>query len=106
MRRGEGCCGDGSHQGRRRPDFAGGLSNAIALVQTNDAGAVVWIKREDRRDDAQKPLSVLTPTPHPGIFLAALADASVPAISEGIDVDVFRDLLSVTGGKRRGHRIR
>lgn len=94
---GEGLFFEGS-KGRRMQDLADGAANTIAVVEVDPDRAVVWTKPDDWQFDPKRPLSGLGKA-HPGGFQALSADCSVRFISAAIDPKVFRDLLTIAGGR-------
>ena len=93
---GEGRLFDGSAEGRKMKSITDGTSNSIALVQTGDAGAVIWTKPNDWQpdaDDLMKPFDAL----HPGGFMAGFCDGRVAFLGDDVDQEVFNALLTVDG---------
>jgi len=89
---------NGSPQGVKFSDVTDGTSNTIAILQVDDQHAAIWTKPDDWQYDAKHPLAGLD-GPHPGIFVAGFMDGSVRNISQEIDVEVFRAMLTVAGGE-------
>lgn len=82
----------------RIADITDGTSNTIAVVETDVASAVPWTKPSDIAIDLQNPLRNMAKH-RPGGFQAAFMDGSVRFISNAIDVNVFRALLTRAGGE-------
>jgi hypothetical protein len=70
-------------KGVRIADVTDGTSNTILLVDANDDKAVVWTKPEDLDYDAKEPMKGLGRR-YRGLFLVAMADGSVRAVSTSI----------------------
>ncbi len=79
--------------------FTDGLSNTLMVLQVNDQRATTWTKPDDWELNEQDPLAGLSKNLHPGIFLAAFCDGSVKAISEQVNVDTFKHLLTNNDGE-------
>ncbi len=76
-----------------------GTSNTAMVLQVNDQRAAIWTKPDDWELNEKKPLEGLSNSLHPGTFLVGFADCHVQGISESIDLDVFRALLTRAGGE-------
>ncbi len=74
-----------------------GSSNTVMVLQVNDDRATIWTKPDDWELNEQDPLRGLKNSLHPGIFLAGFCDGHVKAISESIDLDVLKALLTRAG---------
>jgi len=94
---GEGLFFDGS-KGRRMADLSRGAANTILVLEVDPDRAVVWTKPHDWQFDPKRPLSGLGKA-HPGAFSALFADGSVRIISATMDPKMFRDLLTIAGGR-------
>jgi type II secretory pathway pseudopilin PulG len=94
---GKGLLMDGK-QGTRLAEISDGTSNTIALLEVNDDRAVVWTRPSDWRYDPDKPRAGLGKV-RIGGFVAAMCDGSVQFISESLDIDVFKDMLTRGGGE-------
>jgi hypothetical protein len=70
-------------KGVRIADVTDGTSNTILLVDANDDKAVVWTKPEDLDYDAKEPMKGLGKR-YRDLFLVAMADGSVRAVSTSI----------------------
>lgn len=79
--------------------FRDGTSNTAMILQVNDDRAPEWTKPDDWEFNEQAPLQGLSNSLHPGIFLVGFCDGHVRAISEGIDLSVFKALLTRAGGE-------
>ncbi|MDC0935748.1 DUF1559 domain-containing protein [Pirellulales bacterium] len=88
----------GKDRGRQIREVTDGTSNTIALVQVSDDGAAIWTKPDDWKFDPENPLRDLGGL-HPGIFQAVFCDGHVRSISEAIDLDALRALMTVDGGE-------
>ncbi len=89
---------DGTPKGKGFASIRDGSSNTIMLLQVDDKHAPVWTKPDDWQYNAKQPKAGLGRL-HPGIFLAGFADAHVKSISNEIDVDVFKAMLTCAGGE-------
>jgi len=85
-------------EGRGIGDFTDGTSNTIMLVEVDDDHAVTWTKPEDWEYDAENPLRGLGHA-HPGVFNVLFCDGSVRSMSESIDLEVFKAMLTCDGGE-------
>ena len=99
-----GVAGDGyafatSGKGNGLRQFRDGTSNTIAVVQVNDEQAVPWTKPADYTPPEGNPLADWGRDLHPGGFHVAFSDGSVQYISNFIDPDLFRSLLTIAGGE-------
>ena len=94
----------GDQKGKTQPtgvsmrNITDGTSNTIMAVEASDTAAVVWTKPDDFVPDEKNPLRGLVGL-HPGGFLAALCDGSVRFISESINPEVLKALLTKDGGE-------
>ena len=79
-------------------DITDGLSNTIAVVETDAESAVPWTKPEDIEIDPKNPLQHMGDM-SPGGFNVGLGDGSVHFISNTIDLGVFNALLTRNGGE-------
>lgn len=82
----------------RLPQITDGTSNTVNLLEVDDETAVEWTKPTDWKFDESDPLKGLTGI-RPGVILAGFCDGHVTAISEFIDADAFKALLSRAGGE-------
>lgn len=87
---------DGTSAGRKIMNVTDGTSNTIAVVQVNDANAVIWTQPDDLKLDPQNPLANIGMM-HATVFLAGFCDGHVSAISQSIDWEMFKALLTVDG---------
>lgn len=83
-------------------DMRDGTSNTIMVVEVDAASSVPWAKPTDVEIDMGNPLQHMGKS-HPGIFHVLLGDGSIHAVSNFIDVDVFRSLLTRDGGEQIGN---
>lgn len=93
---GEGRFFSGDAEGRSTASITDGTSHSLAIVQTGDAGAVIWTKPDDWKVDEANLMQPFDPL-HVGGFLTAFADGSVRFIVDAIDPAIFKALLTVTG---------
>ncbi len=79
-------------------DITDGTSNTIMAVEASDEFAVIWTKPDDFKPDPAKPRAGLI-----GIrgnqFFVLMCDGSVRALSQTMDVEVFKALLTRNGGE-------
>jgi hypothetical protein len=87
--------------GTRFREIRDGTSNTIAVLEVSDQEAVLWTRPEDFTPDEDNPLSGLQ-GPFPGGFHVVFCDGAVRLISEMIDKQTFRALLSRDGGEPIG----
>lgn len=80
-------------------NFLDGLSNSILILETNPEQAVLWTKPEDLAIDLDEPLNGLGQVWQGG-FHVGMGDGAVKFISEQIDHDLFRKLLTRAGNER------
>lgn len=74
-----------------------GSSNTLAFVQVNDQRATIWTKPDDWEMDTKNPLNGLSPSFHPGIFLAAFCDGHVAPMAQDIDADTLKAMCTRNG---------
>lgn len=87
-------------EGRTRfQSVTDGLSNTVAVVETDAAVAVPWTKPSDVEIDLQDPLRNMGNTRPEGTFIVAMLDGSVRLISKAVDPDAFRASLTRSGGE-------
>ncbi|MEM9826903.1 MAG: DUF1559 domain-containing protein [Planctomycetota bacterium] len=77
-------------------DILDGTANTVLVVETSRENAVPWTKPADWKVDLQNPL-VGTGDTHPGGFHVMLADGAIKFITNGIDPDLFRALVTPNG---------
>ena len=82
----------------RFAEFTDGLSNTVGVFEADADKAVPWTKPEDTEIDMEDPLAVMSKARNGG-FNVALMDGSVRFISNLIDANVFRALLTRNGGE-------
>lgn len=80
-------------------DMRDGTSNTIMVVEAEDKAAVPWTKPEDWQFDPNDPLKGVGNS-RPGGFQAVFADGSSRFISNTIDVETIKALLTMAGGER------
>jgi prepilin-type processing-associated H-X9-DG protein len=79
-------------------DITDGTSNTILAVEANDDSAVEWTRPDDFVSDVKNPTKGLTGL-RPGGFNVLMADGSVRFLSEGVDAEILRALLTRDGGE-------
>lgn len=94
---GEGTLFEGS-RGRSIAEVIDGTSNTVLVVEADPDRAVPWTKPEDLPFDPDNPLAGLGHA-SPGGFNVLFCDGSVRFISETIDPEVWRALVSYAGGE-------
>ncbi|KLU01527.1 hypothetical protein RISK_006683 [Rhodopirellula islandica] len=80
-------------------EFLDGLSNSVLVLETNAEQAVVWTKPEDIAIDLDDPLKGLGQAWQGG-FHVGMGDGAVKFITDQIDPELFRKLLT-----RAGHEV-
>jgi type II secretory pathway pseudopilin PulG len=96
---GEQCGFDGTDKGLKFEQFTDGTSKTVMLVSANPDRAVEWTKPDDLLFDAKNPMAGLGAGPHPGIWLAAVADGSIRIITDDIDPQVVTAFCTRNGGE-------
>ena len=80
-----------------------GLSRTLAIVEAMPDKAVPWTKPDDLEFDPEDPLAgVGNPRRQAGLFVAAMLDGSVRVLTPDIDPEVFKSLVTPTGGEPVG----
>jgi Protein of unknown function (DUF1559) len=97
--KGKGCMFEGTQETLSMYSVRDGTSNTMMILQVNDDRAAIWTKPDDWELNEQDPLQGLKNSLHPGIFLAGFCDGRVRAISDTIDLSVFKALLTRAGGE-------
>ncbi|MEP0430698.1 DUF1559 domain-containing protein [Rhodopirellula bahusiensis] len=77
-------------------EFLDGLSNSVFILETNADQAVLWTKPEDLNIDLDNPLKGLG-SAWQGGFHVGMGDGAVKFITEEIDPDLFRKMLTRAG---------
>lgn len=95
---GKNCIFDGSKNGIGLRQVTDGTSKTIMLVEADADQAVEWTKPADWEFNPKKPIAGLG-SAHPGGFLVAFADGSIQFISNAVDPDVLKALLTRNGGE-------
>lgn len=95
--------GDGKTQGTiplgtMFREIRDGLSNTLMVVEAHPDAAVIWTKPDDLVIDFKNPLKSLSGSVQKG-FPALFGDGSVRFISDSIDADVMKALLTINGGE-------
>ena len=73
-----------------------GTANTVMFVEADENQSVIWTQPEDLEFDADRPLKGLG-TLRPGGFNSAFCDGSVRFISNSIDLDVWRAIVTRNG---------
>ena len=97
---GEGCFYE-NDEGTKIRDITDGTSNTIMVVEAAPDRAVIWTQPEDFDVDFDDLLNGLKGA-RAGMFQALLADGSVRAISENINLDVLKALFTKNGEEPLG----
>jgi len=79
-------------------DFTDGLANSILIFEASQDAAIPWSKPEDVEIDLDDPLAVMGDS-HQGGFHVGIADGSIKFITDNIDLELFRALLTRAGGE-------
>nr|MBA3481953.1 DUF1559 domain-containing protein [Pirellulales bacterium] len=88
----------GGREAIRYKDFKDGTSNTIMVVEVVPERAVVWTKPDDWEVDLKDPLRGVKRSDRDW-FTTAWCDAHGKILSNSIDADVFRTLLTPAGGE-------
>lgn len=81
-------------------EISDGLSNTLAVVETLPENAVPWTKPADITFDPKRPLAGIgNPWRPGGVFVAAMFDGSVRIIAPDIDPEIFKRLVTPSGGE-------
>ena len=79
-------------------DFLDGTSNSILIFESSTDASVPWTKPEDAVIDLDDPLASMGNS-HQGGFQVGIADGSVKFITNAIDIELFKALLTRAGGE-------
>ena len=79
-------------------DFLDGLSNSVLVLEADADEAVFWTQPKDLAIDLNDPLNGLGHA-RAGGFHVGMADGAVKFISENIDAQLFRKLLTRAGNE-------
>ncbi len=85
-------------QGPGLADITDGSANTIMAVEVDPDRAVVWTSPDDWQFDPNRPRAGLGKA-HPGGSLVLFADGHVLLLSDSIDPEVFRKLITIAGGE-------
>ena len=75
-----------------------GTSNTVHMVEADASRAVEWTKPQDYQFDAKRPLDGLGGV-HVGGFNATLGDGSVQFITNSVDAETWKKMLTIAGGE-------
>ena len=93
---GEGMAFD--EEGKGIAEFTDGTSNTILTVEVNPEQAVVWTKPDDWSPNADRPKQGLGGV-QPGGFIVSFADGSAHFVSNDVDPETWRAMLTIGGGE-------
>ncbi len=96
-----GVAGEGMMFGKEGRDFADlkdGSSNTVWTVETNPDHAVEWTKPEDWTPNERNPLEGLGGV-NAGGFIVTMVDGSVRFISNNVDSETWKAMLTIDGGE-------
>jgi hypothetical protein len=85
-------------KGTTFPTITDGTSNTIMAVEANAERAVIWTKPDDWAPDEKDPLAGLLGF-RPGLVLALFADGSVRSISQKVNPNNLKAMLTRNGGE-------
>ncbi len=85
-------------KGTTFPTITDGTSNTIAVVEANADRAVIWTKPDDWSPNEKEPLAGLLGF-RAGGFLALFADGSVRFLSQSVNPNTFKAMLTRNGGE-------
>ena len=91
----------GVKEGTKFPDIRDGTSNTIMAVEVQSDAAVIWTKPDDVVIDFKAPLKFLKDARN-GSFLAMMCDGSVRLISDKINIETLKALITRDGGELVG----
>ena len=77
-------------------DFLDGLSNSILVMQVDPDAAVIWSKPEDLEIDMDNPMEHLGNAERGG-FHVLMGDGAVRFMTDSVDVDLLKKLLTRAG---------
>jgi len=77
-------------------DFLDGLSNSILIIESTAESAVTWSKPDDVKIDLEDPLAKFIGSPRKG-FRVGMADGAVNMLTDDIDPEKFKALLTRAG---------
>jgi hypothetical protein len=95
---GEACAFNGTQDGLKIQDVTDGTSKTIAIVEADPDQAVEWTKPDDWEYNAEAPNAGLGHV-HEGGWNAVLLDGSVRFISNTLDVNTLRAIMTRGGGE-------
>lgn len=96
-----GVTGEGMALGDKERSFSeitDGTSNTVMLVEADASRAQIWTKPADYEFDEDRPMHGLGGN-RPDGFNAAFMDGSVQFMSNGLDEEVWKSLLTIAGGE-------
>ncbi len=91
----------GIKEGTKFTDIRDGTSNTILAVEARSDSAVIWTKPEDIVIDFKKPLLFLKDA-RDGGFLTLMTDGSVRVITDKINFETLKALVTRAGGEAVG----
>ena len=91
----------GVKEGTKFADIRDGFTNTILAVEARSDSAVIWTKPEDIVIDFKKPLLFLKDA-RDGGFLTLMTDGSVRVITDKINIETLKALVTRAGGEPVG----
>jgi hypothetical protein len=88
----------GRKEGTKFKELKDGTSNTILVVEVTPERAVVWTKPDDWEVDAVNPLDGVKRSDRDG-FVAGWLDGHVSFISNDVEPEKFRGMLTIAGGE-------
>lgn len=94
---GKGLMFDGKEE-RKFSDITDGSSNTVFMVEVDASHAVEWTKPQDYQFDPKRPMDGLGGV-QPGGFNVTLADGSAHFVSNNVDAETWKSMLTIAGGE-------
>lgn len=88
----------GRKEGTKFKELKDGTSNTILVVEVTPERAVIWTKPDDWEVDAANPLDGVKRSDRDG-FVAGWLDGHVSFISNDVEPEKFRGMLTIAGGE-------